>query len=79
MFDTPTLSRRPAAGRHHPFILRASSLVVAGVLSTLMVTAVIPPITADQSDRAVIDAPVKLLTAPINGDIDSLSATPGAR
>ena len=58
-------------------ILRVSSLVVAAILSALMVTAVVPPLVADQSDRAVVNAPVKLLTAPINGDIDSLSATPG--
>jgi multidrug resistance efflux pump len=58
-------------------ILRVSSLVVAAVLAALMVTAVVPPLVADQSDRAVVNAPVKLLTAPINGDIDSLSATPG--
>jgi hypothetical protein len=39
--------------RHHPAILRASSLVVASVLSPLMITTVVPPIVADQSDRAV--------------------------
>ncbi|WP_439923547.1 HlyD family efflux transporter periplasmic adaptor subunit [Nitrobacter sp. JJSN] len=75
--STTSRSGRPAPGGRHPVILRVSSLVVAGVLSALMVTAVVPPIVADQSDRAVVDAPVKLLTAPINGDIDSLSATPG--
>ena len=75
--STTSRSGRPAPGGHHPVILRASSLIVAGVLSALMVTAVVPPIVADQSDRAVIDAPVKLLTAPINGDIELLSATPG--
>src|SRR4030081_1547755 len=58
-------------------ILRASSLVVASVLSLLMITTVVPPIVADQSDRAVVNAPVTLLTAPIEGEIDSLAATPG--
>jgi multidrug resistance efflux pump len=60
-----------------PIVLRASSFVVAGVLSLLMLTAVVPPIVADQSDRAVINAPVTLLTAPIDGEIDSLSISAG--
>jgi multidrug resistance efflux pump len=42
-----------------------------------MISAVVPPIVADQSDRAIVDAPVKLLTAPINGDIESLSTAAG--
>ena len=58
-------------------ILRVSSLVVATIVSALLVTAVVPPIVANQSDRAIVNAPVKLLTAPIKGDIVSLSATPG--
>jgi multidrug resistance efflux pump len=61
----------------HPMILRASSLVVASILSVLMLTAVVPPIVADQSDRAVVNAPITLLTAPIDGEIDSLAANPG--
>jgi len=61
----------------HSAILRVSATVVAGLLAALMVTAVLPPIVADQSDRAVIDAPVALLTAPISGEIDSIVATPG--
>jgi multidrug resistance efflux pump len=42
-----------------------------------MITTVAPPIVADQSDRAVVDAPVILLTAPIGGEIDSLPVEPG--
>jgi multidrug resistance efflux pump len=61
----------------HPVVLRVSSLVVAGVLSLLIITAVVPPIVADQSDRAVINAPVTLLTAPIDGEIEFLSTSPG--
>ena len=61
----------------HPMIVRASSLVVASILSLLMLTAVVPPIVADQSDRAVVNAPITLLTSPIDGEIDSLAATPG--
>ena len=67
----------PSTPNRHPAILRVSSLVVGGIISLLMVTAVVPPIIADQSDRAVVDAPVTLLTAPIEGEIDSLTARPG--
>jgi multidrug resistance efflux pump len=63
--------------RRHPAILRVSSLVVASVLSLLLINAVVPPIVADQSDRAVVNAPVTLLTAPIDGEIDSLTMNPG--
>ncbi|WP_439399587.1 HlyD family secretion protein [Bradyrhizobium sp. PMVTL-01] len=59
--------------KRHPVILRASSLLIAGVLSVLLVSAVVPPIIADQSDRAVVNAPLTLLTAPIDGEIGSLS------
>jgi len=64
------------AGRH-PVILRVSSFVVASVLSLLLIDAVVPPIVADQSDRAVVNAPVALLTAPIDGEIESLTMSPG--
>jgi multidrug resistance efflux pump len=63
--------------RRHPVILRVSSLAVAGVLALLLLNAVVPPIIADQSDRAVVNAPVTLLTAPIEGEIDSLTMSPG--
>src|SRR5438046_10713019 len=64
--------------REHPAILRVSAIGVAGLLSALMITAVAPPLVADQSDRAVVNAPVTLLTAPISGEIDALSAAPGS-
>jgi multidrug resistance efflux pump len=64
------------AGRH-PMILRVSSVGVASVLSLLLINAVVPPIVADQSDRAVVNAPITLLTAPIDGEIDSLTMNPG--
>jgi multidrug resistance efflux pump len=71
--ETAAVSR----ASRHPVILRVSSLVVASVLSLLMITTVVPPIVADQSDRAVVNAPVTLLTAPIEGEIDSLTISPG--
>ena len=77
--DRSSARKAPAVSRanRHPMILRVSSLVVASILSLLMLTAVVPPIVADQSDRAVVDAPVTLLTSPIDGEIDSLAITPG--
>jgi multidrug resistance efflux pump len=70
-------SETGAAVRKHPGILRVSAIVVAGLLSILMLTAVVPPIVADQSDRAVVNAPVTLLTAPISGEIGLLTVRPG--
>jgi multidrug resistance efflux pump len=70
-------TQRVSRTSRHPMILRASSLVVASVLSLLMITTVVPPIVADQSDRAVVNAPVTLLTAPIEGEIDSVTMNPG--
>ena len=58
-------------------VVRLSSYFVASVVSLLMVSAVLPPILADQSDRAVINAPITLLTAPIAGDIDTVSVRSG--
>lgn len=77
---TPIKTRAVQSGEthRHPVILRVSAVGVAGILSALMVTAVIPPIVADQSDRAVVDAPVELLTAPIGGEIGALNANPGS-
>jgi multidrug resistance efflux pump len=77
--DSSSAREAPAVSRasRHPVILRVSSLAVASVLSLLMITTVVPPIVADQSDRAVVNAPVTLLTAPIEGEIDSLTMTPG--
>jgi hypothetical protein len=67
--DSSSAREAPAVSRasRHPVILRVSSLAVASVLSLLMITTVVPPIVADQSDRAVVNAPVTLLTAPIEG------------
>jgi multidrug resistance efflux pump len=42
-----------------------------------MVSGALPPITADESDRAVVNAPVILLTAPISGELERISLLPG--
>ena len=77
--DPSSARKTPTAPRasRHPMILRVSSLVVAGILSLLLINAVVPPIVADQSDRAVVNAPITLLTAPIDGEIDSVTMSPG--
>src|SRR5882672_4673809 len=75
--NAATKSQPVSRARRHPVILRVSSLAVASVLSLLLINAVVPPIIADQSDRAVVNAPVTLLTAPIDGEIDSLTMSPG--
>ena len=42
-----------------------------------LIAATTRDLLADQSDRAVVNAPVTLLTAPIEGEIDSLAINPG--
>lgn len=58
-------------------IIRASSICVAGVLALLILTSVLPPIVADQSDRAVVNAPVVLVTSPIAGEVYGLPIKAG--
>jgi hypothetical protein len=43
------------------------------LLAALMLTAALPPIVADQSDRAILNAPITLLTTPIAGEISAFS------
>ncbi|HLH11586.1 MAG TPA: HlyD family efflux transporter periplasmic adaptor subunit [Methylovirgula sp.] len=58
-------------------VIRVSSYLVATAVSLVLVTSVVPPIVADETDRAVVDAPAILVTAPVAGDIRSLSVKPG--
>src|SRR3979411_221090 len=58
----------------HGRIIRARSYGVAFCLAALMLTAALPPIVADESDRAILDAPITLLTTPIAGEVSALSA-----
>ncbi len=69
-------SRKPAAGGALATLKRGIAFSVAAALSTLILTSTLPPLVADQSDRAVIDAPVMLLTAPIAGEIKTMTARP---
>ncbi|OAS25323.1 hypothetical protein A5481_10465 [Methylobacterium platani] len=61
----------------HTRMVRVSAYSVATVLALLMTTATLPPLLADQSDRAVINAPISLLTAPIAGEMTQVSASIG--
>ncbi|KFC64968.1 hypothetical protein FG93_04990 [Bosea sp. LC85] len=63
--------------RNHSRLIRISAYSVATVLALLMTTATLPPILADQSDRAVINAPITLLTAPINGELRQMTGQVG--
>ena len=49
------------------------------VLALLLVNSALPPLLADQSDRAVIDAPITLLTSPIAGEVTSIVGAAGQR
>ncbi|GEP11229.1 hypothetical protein MGN01_30740 [Methylobacterium gnaphalii] len=71
----PTLL--PATAHRHGRLVRVSSVGLASVLALLIGTSVLPPIIADQSDRAVVNAPVTLLTAPIAGDIAAIPVSAG--
>lgn len=71
----PTLP--PAASHSHGRLVRVLSVGLASVLAILIGTSVLPPLVADQSDRAVVNAPVTLLTAPIAGDIGAIPVAAG--
>ncbi|ABY29568.1 HlyD family secretion protein [Methylorubrum extorquens] len=71
----PTLTSAPE--HRHGRLVRVSSVGLASVLAILIGTSVLPPLVADQSDRAVVNAPVTLLTAPIAGDIGAIPVTAG--
>jgi biotin carboxyl carrier protein len=58
----------------HGHIVKATTYSVASLLAVLMLTAALPPIVADESDRAILDAPITLLTTPIAGEVSALSA-----
>jgi multidrug resistance efflux pump len=58
-------------------VIKVFSYGVAGILAVLMLTAALPPLVADQSDRAVVNAPISLLTAPIAGNIDTMHVHAG--
>src|SRR4051812_10113544 len=73
MAEKVDLTSSSISSSRHSTILRASAVVIGTILSLLMITAVAPPLVADQSDRAMVDAPVTLLTTPIEGEINSLS------
>ncbi len=66
-------------GRAHSRFIRLSAYSVATVLAALLLTATLPPLVADQSDRAILNAPVTLLTSPIAGEVAAMNVALGAR
>ena len=65
--------------KRHALIIRVSAYSVATVLALLLVNSALPPLLADQSDRAVIDAPITLLTSPISGEVTTIVGAAGQR
>jgi multidrug efflux pump subunit AcrA (membrane-fusion protein) len=74
---SPSSRSKPA--HRYGRLVRVSSVGLASVLALLIGTSVLPPLVADQSDRAVVNAPVTLLTAPIAGDVEAISVQAGDR
>jgi len=76
-----TAPAAPDAGRQrgHTRVVRVGAYSVATVLAVLMTSATLPPLLADQSDRAVINAPITLLTAPISGEVPQVLGRVGQR
>ena len=75
----PVHKNVPVRTDRHERVVRVSSFAVAGVLGLLVVTSVVPPLVADQSDRAVVNAPITLLTTQIAGEVKDLAVSPGQR
>ena len=73
----PTL--QTPSPHNHGRLVRLSSVSLASVLALLVGTSILPPIVSDQSDRAVVNAPISLLTAPIAGDLGAVSVKAGDR
>ncbi len=63
----------------HGRVIRATTYCVASLLAVLMLTAALPPIVADESDRAILNAPITLVTTPIAGEVSALSAKCGGQ
>jgi len=62
----------------HAKVIKFTTYSVASVLAVLLLTATLPPLVADQSDRAILDAPVTLLTSPIAGEVTALNVKTGS-
>jgi multidrug resistance efflux pump len=58
---------------------RGIAICVAVAIAGLILSSALPPLVADQTDRAVVDAPATLLTAPISGEVTALSVSQGSR
>ena len=58
-------------------ILRACSIAVVGLVALLMMSAVVATMVGGESDRAVVNAPVALITTPIEGELQSLAVVAG--
>ena len=75
--NQPSQGLRTQPAHRHRGLVRISSVSVASVLAILIATSIVPPLVADQSDRAVVNAPLTLLTAPIAGDVEGIEVRAG--
>jgi multidrug resistance efflux pump len=63
---------------HWPaYLLRAATYSGAILLAGSLLLATLPPILSDTSSRAVVNAPVVLVTAPIDGEVEGFEAATG--
>lgn len=69
-------SRPDATTRLHHRIIVLGTYLVGLIVAVLAITAALPPIVGDETDRAVLDAPVTFLTTPISGEVAGV--TPAA-
>jgi multidrug efflux pump subunit AcrA (membrane-fusion protein) len=74
MLDQPQRKLDPKI-KVHGRVIRATTYSVASLLAVLMLTAALPPIVADESDRAILNAPITLLTTPISGEVSALNVS----
>lgn len=59
--------------------VRVFSYSIAGVLGLLLASSATGPIFSARSERAIINAPVELITAPIDGILTEMSLEPDRR
>ena len=57
--------------------LRAVTYSGAILLAGSLLLATLPPLLSDTSTRAVVNAPINLVTAPIDGELERLTVQPG--
>ncbi len=65
------------SNRRYVWFLRGTTYITAGTLGALILSAAMPPLLTATSERALVNAPVITLTAPIAGMVDPISLGEG--